>query len=299
MGLVFSVGAHLFAATMPIVEFGQPELQEELLPKLVSGTAIGANAITEAGAGSDAFALATRARAVDDGYVLDGSKLYVTNGPVADVFVVYATENPKLGYLGISAFAVEATRAGVSVGRPLRKMGLTRSPMSEVYFSECKLPSRNLLGKPGQGAAVFQASMRWERACLFAAYVGMLERQLEQSVDHARERRQGGRAIGRYQAVSHRLVDMKLRLESSRLLLYRACWLLDRGDDAEAAISLSKLAISEAARQSSLDAIQLHGGMGYLSEPQIECMLRDSIPTTIFSGTSEVQRDLIARELGL
>ncbi|MCY1009268.1 acyl-CoA dehydrogenase [Nannocystis pusilla] len=141
--------------------------------------------------------------------------------------------------------------------------------------------------------------MQWERSCLFAGYVGMLERQLAQAVEYARTRRQGGKPIGKHQAVAHRLAEMKLRLESARLLLYRACWLRDRGAPAVAEVSLAKLAISEAARLSSLDAIQIHGGIGFAADYNVEHMLRDSVPATLFSGTSEIQRDLIAREMGL
>jgi alkylation response protein AidB-like acyl-CoA dehydrogenase len=141
--------------------------------------------------------------------------------------------------------------------------------------------------------------MLWERACLFALYVGMMERQLEKTMVYAKERRQFSRAISKNQAISHRIADMKLRLEAARLLLYRACWLFDKGKDATLDISIAKLAVSEAAIQSSLDAIQIHGGIGYISEAGIEQGLRDAIPSTIFSGTSEIQRDIIVKELGL
>ena len=298
-GLVFSVAAHLFACAMSIAEHGSKELKERILPRLCSGEWIGANAITESEAGSDAFALKTRAVCDENFYVLMGAKEYVTNGPVADVFVVYGSTNPAHGYLGLTAFLVEKNAPGLIMGKPFGKMGLTSSPLSSIYLEECRVPITNRLGREGQGARIFKTSMLWERSCLFAMYVGLMERQLDQCVVHARERRQFGEAICKNQAISHRIADMKLRLEAARLLLYRSCYLFDQGRAAVLEISLAKLAVSEAAIQSSLDAIQIHGGVGYVTETDIESALRDSIPGTIFSGTSEIQRDLIAREIGL
>ncbi len=298
-GLVFSACAHLFAAVMPIVEHGSVQLQRRLVPALVSGERVAANAITEAGAGSDVLALKATASREGGEYRINGAKSYVTNGPVADVIVVYAKTAPEHGYLGISAFAVERETPGVVVGEPFDKMGLQTSPISSIYFDDCRVPASALLGAEGEGAAIFRSSMHWERAALFAGYTGSMERQLERVVEHARTRRQHRKPIGRFQAVAHRIADMKLRLEGARMLLYRACWLRDQGKQATLEVSLAKLAISEAAIRSSLDAIQIFGGMGYTGDVGIERMLRDAVPSTIFSGTSEVQRDLIAKELGL
>jgi len=298
-GLVFSVGAHLFACVMPLLEGGSDGQKDRYLPRLCTGEWVGANAITEAEAGSDVFALKTRATRDGDGYVLDGLKSYVTNGPDADVFVVYAVTDASHGYMGLSAFLVEKGTPGLRVGRPFEKMGLSTSPIAPLYLEGCRVPASARLGAEGQGAPLFKRSMQWERACLFGAYVGVMERVLEGTVDFARRRKQFKRAIGKNQAVSHRLADMKQRLDSARLLLYRACWLMDRGQEAELEVSLAKLAISEAAVQCGLDAIQIHGGMGYVTETGIERVLRDAIPSTLFSGTSEIQRDIIANHLGL
>lgn len=298
-GLVFSVGAHLFACVLPLLECGDDAQKGHYLPRLCSGEWVGANAISEPEAGSDVFALKTRAVRDGDSYVLDGSKSYVTNGPAADVFLVYAVTAPEHGYMGLSAFLVERDTPGLSVGRPFQKMGLSTSPIAPLYLEGCRVPASARLGAEGQGAPLFKRSMQWERACLFGAYVGLMERVLEQTVDFARQRKQFKRAIGKNQAISHRLVDMKQRLESARLLLYRACWLMDQGQDAAMEVSLAKLAISEAAVQCGVDAIQIHGGMGYVAETGIERVLRDAIPSTLFSGTSEMQRDIIASHLGL
>lgn len=299
LGVSFAISAHLFATVMPIVEHGSGALKRAILPGLCSGELIGANAITEGDAGSDVFSLRTRATAEGDHYILDGSKSYATNGPLADVFVVYATTNPAHGYLGITGFVVERGAPGLGIGQPLVTMGLRAAPACAVYLDGTRVPASRRIGDEGSGGRAFVASMQWERSCLFAAYVGMMERQLEQCIAHAGQRRQFGRSIGRNQAISHRIVDMKVRLETARSALYRACWLRDRGQPAVAEVSMAKLLISEAAKQSSLDAIQIHGSSGFASELGVEQALRDAVPSTIFSGTSEMQRDIIARELGL
>jgi alkylation response protein AidB-like acyl-CoA dehydrogenase len=299
LGLLFSVAAHLFACCGPIVSAGSSRLRERLLPRLARGEAIGANAITEAEAGSDVLALRTQARRDGDGYSISGEKTLVTNAPVADVTVVYARTRPDGGYLSLSAFAVERGAPGLQAGEPFAKVGLRGSPTGSVYLRDTPVPAENLLGAEGQGALIFRSAMLVERACLFAAYLGAMARQLSEALSFAKARRQFGRAIGSNQAISHRIVDMKLRLEAARLLVYRACWLLDQGRDATAAASLAKIAVSEAAIQSGLDAIQIHGGLGVASAAGIDLALRDALPATIVSGTSEIQRDIVAARLGL
>lgn len=298
-GLVFSVAAHLFACCMPIAEYGSTHVKDTYLPGLCSGELIGANAISEQDAGSDVFALKTRAVANGDLYVLNGHKSYVSNGPVADLFVIYASTQPAHGYLGISGFVVEKHTPGLTLSEPLNKMGLTSTPACQLTLHECCIPATQRLGKEGQGALIFKRSMQWERACLFALYLGVMDRQLTRTIDYAKGRRQFKRAIGKNQAIAHRVANMKLRLEAARLLLYQACWQLERGDDAQLAISLAKLAVSEAAIQGGLDAIHIHGAAGFDGDAGIERMLRDAIPSAIFSGTSEMQYDIIASELGL
>lgn len=299
MGLVFSAAAHLFACVTPIAHFGDETLKKRLLPGLCSGTLIGANAITEEQAGSDVSAQKMRAVRDEQAYILNGCKSYVSNGPLADVLVVYAVTNPQHGYLGLSCFLVERETPGMIVGEPFHKMGLTSTPACQITFEDCRIPLHQRLGHEGQGQQIFKHSMHWERSCLFAAYVGSLDAQLEQTITYTKGRSQFGKPLNKHQAIAHRLADMKLRLESARLLLYRACWLLDEGKNSNLAISLSKLAISEAAIQGALDAIQIHGSLGFSRTYGIERMLRDAIPGTIFSGTSEMQRDIIASEVGL
>jgi alkylation response protein AidB-like acyl-CoA dehydrogenase len=298
MGLVFAVMAHLVACAMPIVEHGDEQLRREILPRLASGEWIGATAITEKGAGSDATRLATRAERAGDGYVLNGEKSFVSNGPVADVFVIYATGQPELGYLGLSAFVVERGTPGLIIGEPFEKLGLDRCPASTLRLEGCQVPARRRIGGDGQGAAIFQAAMRWERTCLLAPYVGRIERLADQCADHARTRTQFGRPLGANQAISHRIARMRMRLEAARLLLWRACWRLDADQPAGVDVAMAKLAISEAAAESAMDAVRIFGGEGIRSDAGIERELRDAVPSLIFSGTSEMQLELIARELG-
>lgn len=299
-GLVFALGAHLLACAVPIRDFGSATMREQLLPGLASGALIAANAITEDDSGSDTSRLSVTACRRGDEYVIDGEKSFASNAPVADVLLTYAATSPDAGFLGISAFVVPLGTSGVNVGEPLAKMGLEGCAAGRVRFGRCRLPSSCRLGGEGQGSAIFAHAMAWERACLFAAYIGVMDDQLERCAVHARTRRQFGRPIARFQAISHRIAMMKQRLESSRLLLYRACWLLDRQQDGYlGAIALSKAAVSEAAVANSIDAIQIFGGAGYLAPAGIERYLRDSLPTTLFSGTTEIQREIVAREAGL
>jgi alkylation response protein AidB-like acyl-CoA dehydrogenase len=298
-GLPFATAAHLFACALPIAEFAGEETKRRLLPGLCGGELIGANASSEPEAGSDILAM--RARAVRDGgdYVLSGEKCYVTNATDADVLVVYAVTNAQHGYMGLSAFVVERGTAGLEVGRALAKPGLRAASLASVYLDGCRVPMGHRLGAEGQGAIVFASSMQAERSALFAAYLGMMERQLDEAVAYAKARRQFGRPIGKNQAVSHRLADMKLRLDASRLLLYRACWLVARSADPGLEVSLAKLAVSECAVQSSIDAIRVHGAAGVVGETGVGTALHDALPGTIFSGTSDIQRDIIAAKLGL
>ncbi len=299
MGLVFGIAAHLLAVARPIADGGDEQLKRRFLPRLCSGEWIGANAITEAEAGSDVFALKTRSERDGDRYRLTGTKSYASNGPVAQVFLVYAMTEPDKGYLGIDAFAVRRDLPGVTVGQAIDKMGLHGCPASSLYLDGVELGAEDRVGRAGGGAELFTGSMLWERSCLFASYLGMMERQIELVAGYAADRRQNRRPIGRNQAVSHRVANMKLRLESARLLLYRACWVRDQGQDAMLEVALAKVAISEAAVANGLDAVQIFGAVGYSSDLGIERMVRDAVPSTIFSGTSEVQRNLIASRLGL
>jgi L-prolyl-[peptidyl-carrier protein] dehydrogenase len=298
-GLAFAVGAHLLACAVPVRDFGVDPVRAELLQGMAGGELIAANAMTEDGAGSDIGTLDTTVVRDSGEYVINGVKSYVSNAPAADVFVIYGTSDARAGFLGQTALAVPRHLPGITVSEPLIKMGLHACPAARVAFSGCRVPVRYRLGAEGQGSAIFQHSMGWERSCLFAIYLGQMSRQLRSCVEHAKLRRQFGRPIGAFQAVSHRIAMMTQRLESARMLLYRACWLLDQGREDNAATALSKLAVSEATIANSLDAVQIFGGPGYLASTGIEAQLRDSIPSVIFSGTTDIQREIIVSKAGL
>jgi hypothetical protein len=298
-GLIFSVNAQMWACETPIVRFGTEEQKGRWLPGLCDGSLIAAHGMSEPGSGSDAFSLSTTARREGDTYVLDGSKTFVTNAPESDLFVVFGTIDKELGFAGVTAFLVEQGTPGLTVGKPLSKMGLRTSPMGELFFEGCKVPAENLLGKPGQGMLVFDTSMSWERSCILASTVGGMDRQLERSLAYARERKQFGRPIGSFQAVSHKLVDMRLRLDTARLLLYRLGWLIDRGEPTTLESALVKLYLSDCYVRSSLDALQVHGGYGYMAEYELERDVRDAIGSRLYSGTSELQYEVAAKNMGL
>jgi alkylation response protein AidB-like acyl-CoA dehydrogenase len=298
-GLVFSLCAHMFASAVPIWRSGSPEQHERYLREIASGSLICANGTTEPEAGSDIYAMKATARKDGGDYVLNGTKCFITNAPIADLFLIYAKTDPERGFLGVSAFIVPRDAAGLGVAREQSKTGLRTSPWGTIQLDDCRVPLQARVGPEGSGAALFGDSMIWERACLFAYYVGAMERTLERCIEHARSRKQFGHRLGSFQAVSSRIVDMKLRLETSRLLLYRAGELHRQGKRCDEAVALSKLWISEAALQSGLDAVQIFGGMGVVTETGIDALMRDAVPARIFSGSSEMQRAIIARMLGL
>ena len=298
-GLVFSLNAQMWACETPIVHFGSEEQKQRYLPGLCDGSILAAHGMSEPESGSDAFSLSTTATKTDGGYVLNGSKTFVTNAPEADLHVVFATIDRSLGFAGITGFLVDTSTPGISVGNPLSKMGLRTSPMGEVVLENCEVPDDAVLGEPGSGMAVFNTSMTWERSCILASTVGSMERQLERSIAYAQERKQYGQPIGRFQAVARMLVDMKVRLETSRLLLYRLGWLLDSGRSAVLDSALVKLYLSESYVKSSLDALQVHGGYGYMTEYELEREVRDAVGSRLYSGTSEIQYTIAARSMGL
>lgn len=298
-GLLFSIHAHMWSIEMPILAFGTEDQKRHYLPKLCDGSWIGAHCMSEPDSGSDAFHLRTRASRDGNGFKLNGSKTFVTNAPEADLFLAFATVDPGKGMWGVTAFLVERDRKGLSVSNKIQKMGLTTSPMAEVIFQDCVVPAENVLGREGQGATVFNHSMAWERSCILATDVGAMERQLETCIEYAKTRNQFGKPIGDFQLVASRIADMRLRLETSRLLLYRAAWAQASGKNNTLEAAMAKLHISDAAVRSALDAIQIHGGYGYTREYEVERELRDSIGGKLYSGTSEIQRLIIARQLGL
>jgi len=299
LGLVFGINAQMWSVQMPIVQFGSEEQKQRYLPPMIRGEMIGAHGMSEPDSGSDAYSLRAQARQQDSGYVLNGTKTFVTNAPVADLALVFATVDPGKGMWGITAFLIEMGTPGFRVGEDIEKMGLRTSPMGELVMEDCFVPDSSRLGPEGAGAKIFGSSMEWERSCILASQVGAMARQLEQSIQYSREREQFNQPIGKFQSVANRIVDMKLRLETSQLLLYKVAWLKSMGKQAVMEAALAKLYLSECFVASSLDAIRIHGGYGYSTEFEIERDLRDAVGGTLYSGTSDIQRNIIARLLGL
>jgi len=299
-GLVFSICAHLLACVVPIWKFGTEEQKRRYLPGLCNGTRIAVNAITEPGSGSDAFAMATRAEPDGEGFRINGTKTFCSNGPVADLALVFAVTDPaKRGHGGITGFLVEKGTPGFRAGQRFEKLGLRTSPISELVLEDVRVPREAALGSVGGGATQFTYAMDWERVCLFASHVGTMERLLESAVTQARTRKQFGQAIGKNQAVSHRIANMKIQLEAARLLVYRAAWNLDRSKTVALDASLAKVFVSESLVRATQDTVQIFGGYGFMADYEIERALRDSIGSTLYSGTNEMQRNIIARWLGL
>ncbi len=298
-GLLFSLNASLWTNNIPILLYGTDDQRQRYLGGLCDGSLIGANGASEPGSGSDVFAMRTTAVRDGDHYVLNGTKTFVSNAPVADLFVTYATIDPALGPMGVTGFIVERDTPGLSIGNHLHKMGLRTSPMAEVIFEDCRVPVANRLGREGRGAEVFECSMEWERGCILGSFLGTMKRQLEECIGHARSRKQFGKAIGKFQSVANRIVDMRVRLDTSRPLVYRIGHLKDQQRKAAIEASIAKLYVSEALVQSTLDAVQVFGGYGYMTDQQVERDLRDAVGATLYSGTSEIQRNLIAKGLGL
>lgn len=298
-GLGMALAAQMWTVQRPIAEFGTEELKNRYLPAMCAGDLVGAHAVTELEAGSDHLAMQTLAEPVDGGYVINGAKRYITLGPVADVALLFATTDPTKGRWGISAFLVDTDTPGCELGPVREKMGLRTVPMGDILFEDCRIPDSRRLGPEGSGASISSGALAVERCFILSTQIGAMERQLEQAVRHARTRHQFGQPIGKFQSVSNRIADMKLKLETSRLLLYRTAWKIQRGESVTLDSALLKLHLSESLVESSLDAIRLHGAIGYLTEHEIERDLRDAVGGVILAGTSDIQRVLIARLLGL
>jgi hypothetical protein len=299
-GLLFALGAHMWACQAPIVHFGTVDQRARFLPGLANGERIGAHAATEPDAGSDLSRIRTVARRRGDRYELTGTKTFVTNASVADVLIVFAKLEPVAGEAGgLTAFLIEQGTPGCTIARTVPKMGLRTAQMGEVVLDRCEVPAANRLGDEGAGMTIFSTGMEWERGLILAPSLGTMSRLLERSIRHARTRTQFDEAIGKFQLVSAKIAAMKLRLETARALVYRFAWLKDRGRSAFLEASLAKLHVSESWVETCLDAMQIRGGAGYLTETGLERELRDALGSRIYSGTSEIQRVIVAEMLGV
>ncbi|TND09657.1 MAG: acyl-CoA dehydrogenase [Bacteroidetes bacterium] len=294
-GFNFSLGAHLFAGLVPLVHAATEEQRQKYIPGIAAGKIILANAMTEAVSGSDAFGMKTTAVKTDGGYRLNGSKVFCTNAPLADLLIVYAATDPQKGFFGgITAFLLEKNRHQYKVGEPHEKMGLLSSPMADVYFDDLFVEDAQVLGKPGAGAAIFNHSMNWERMGLSAMHVGTMQRLCSISAAYANARLIGENKIGTFQAVGFRLADMFTRTEAARMLVFSAAQKIDSGGAPAAAAAKAKIYSSEALIATAQDAMLIHGGNGYMKSTGIEQALRDAMASATYSGTNDVLRSLVA-----
>ncbi|MBW1807212.1 MAG: acyl-CoA dehydrogenase family protein [Deltaproteobacteria bacterium] len=295
-GLTLSYGAHTFLCADNILKHGSQEQKERYLPGLSSGEMIGCMGLTEPSAGSDVAAMRTRAEKKGDKYILNGSKIFITNGPVADVAVVYATLDRSLKHAGISAFVVDKDTPGFSTGAPLHKMGVRTSMTSELFFEDCQIPEENLLGVEGGGFMMAMQTVEWDRSTLMAPFLGGSQFALERCAQYASERKQFGKPIADYQAIKLKLANMKIFLEATRALVYRIAWCKDQGrplSHLEAAVA--KLFIGDWSLGPANDAITLMGGYGYCHEYDMERNFRDGRLAAIGGGTSEIQKLIISK----
>ena len=298
-GLLIALSAQLWTVQVPVLQFGSTNQRKKYLPKLASGEWLACDGITEIDAGSDSGEIQTRAQPVPGGYLLNGRKTYITMAGHADVALIVARTDPEGGQWGLTAFLVDADARGFRQEPCHEKMGLRTLPMGELYFDDCFVPEEARLGSEGSGVGLFNYSMDWERSFIQASHVGRMARLLDKCVAHARGRNQFGQAIGKFQAVAHRIADMRLKLETSRLHLYKMAHLKDEGKSAPLDAAMTNLVISEACVANAESAIRIHGAYGYLQGEGIEHELRDCIGGLIYAGTSDIQHNIIAGLLGL
>jgi len=298
-GLSFSATTHLVSTGIALRHFGSDALRDRCLPGVCDGSTIGAHAISEPDAGSDMMGMRTVAERDGGHFVLNGGKSFVSNGPIADLFVVYARTGRPGSPAALSAFLVERDTPGLTVGRPLAKMGLRTSPLCELFLADCRVPAGHLIGSLGAGFLVLNHVMKWEILCSFIVNVGEMQHRLERCVEYARTRRQFGSPIGAFQSVANKVVDMRIAVENARRWLYDTAAKLQQNRDVTADVAISKLIASEGNLASAQLAVQIFGGYGYMAEYGLEKDLRAAVAGTIYSGTSEVQRQRIAKMTGL
>ncbi|MBT2640719.1 acyl-CoA dehydrogenase [Bacillus sp. ISL-41] len=295
VGVILSV--HTSVGTNPILYFGTEEQKKKYVPKLAAGEYLGAFCLTEPSAGSDAASLKTRAVKKDGHYVLNGSKVFITNGGEADVYIVFASTNPEAGTKGVSAFIVEKDTPGFIVGKDEHKMGLYGSRTVQLTFEDMKVPAENLLGQEGEGFKIAMSNLDSGRIGIAAQALGIAEAALEAATDYAKERVQFGKPIAAQQGVGFKLADMATSVEAAKLLIYRAAQLRSEGQKCGIEASMAKLFTSRTAVEVTTEAIQVFGGYGYTKDYPVERYFRDAKVTEIYEGTSEIQKIVISKQL--
>jgi len=281
----------------PLIEFGTEEQKQKYLPKLASGRWLGAFGLTEPEAGSDAAALKTTAVRDGSEFVLNGSKRFITNAALAQVFIVFALTEPGAGHRGVSCFIVERDRQGFTVGEEEEKMGIRATSTCELFFEDCRVPEENLLGELNQGFKIAMLTLDAGRISIAAQAVGIAQAALDEALRYSQERRAFGKTLSELQAIQFKLAEMKALVEAARLLTYQAAWKKDRGEDYILESSLAKLYAAEVASKVADEAVQIHGGYGYIRDYKVERLYRDARITRIYEGTSEIQKLIIARRL--
>jgi len=291
------VSAHTSLCASPILEFGTPQQKEKYLIPLSNGSKLGAFGLTEPMAGTDAAGQQTKAVRQDDRYILNGSKIFITNGGKADVYVIFAMTDPSAGTRGISAFIVEKDFPGFSTGTKENKMGIRGSSTCELILNNCEVPLENLLGQEGKGFSIAMKTLDGGRIGIAAQALGIAEGALDRTVAYVKQRKQFGRALSQFQNTQFQIADMSARIESARWLVYLAAWKKDNKLPYSADAATAKLVASETASYAAAKAVQLHGGYGYIREYEVERMMRDAKITEIYEGTSEVQKMVISGAL--
>ncbi|WP_416729974.1 acyl-CoA dehydrogenase [Fictibacillus sp. JL2B1089] len=295
IGVILSV--HTSVGTNPILYFGNEEQKRKYIPKLASGEYLGAFGLTEPSSGSDAASLKTRAVKKGDHYILNGSKIFITNAGEADVYIVFASTAPDKGSYGISAFIVDKDTPGFSVGKKEKKMGLNGSNTCEIIFEDARVPAENLLGNEGEGFKIAMSNLDVGRIGIAAQSLGIAEAALEFATNYAKERKQFGKPIGANQGLGFKLADMATAVEAAKLLTYRAADLKTNNLSCRKEASMAKLFASETAMKSAIEAVQVYGGYGYTKEYPVERLFRDAKVCQIYEGTSEIQRMVLSKHL--
>ncbi|MBI0387165.1 acyl-CoA dehydrogenase [Thermoactinomyces sp. CICC 24227] len=292
-----TLSAHISLASWPIFKFGTPEQKERFLRPLAEGKKLGAFGLTEPGSGSDAAAMKTTAVRDGDDYVLNGSKIFITNGGEAEIYVVFALTDPSLKHKGTTAFIVEKGTPGFSIGKKEKKLGIRSSPTTEILFEDCRIPASQRLGEEGEGFKIAMMTLDGGRNGIAAQAVGIAQGALDEALSYAKERHQFGKPIAKKQAIQFKLADMVTQIEAARLLTYQAAWRESEGIPYGKASAMAKLFAGDVAMQVTTEAVQIFGGYGYTREYPVERMMRDAKITQIYEGTNEIQRVVIANHL--
>ncbi|PLR79775.1 acyl-CoA dehydrogenase [Bacillus canaveralius] len=292
-----TLSAHTSLAGWPLYKFGSEQQKQTYLRPMAEGKKIGGYGLTEPASGSDAGAMKTTARLDGDHYVLNGSKIFITNGGIADIYVVFALTDPGSKHKGTSAFIIEKDFPGFSVGKKEKKLGIRSSPTTEIIFEDCRVPKENLLGKEGDGFKIAMMTLDGGRNGIAAQAVGIAQGALDAAVDYAKEREQFGKPIAAQQGIAFKLADMATSVEAARLLTYQAAWLESAGLPYGKESAMSKLFAGDAAMKVTTEAVQVFGGYGYTKDYPVERYMRDAKITQIYEGTQEIQRLVISRLL--